>query len=93
MFGGGFGKQIAADIVSQIQQLRADLMTEFQRGRIQEHGNYAQSEAAHIDAHRYSLSPVTIPIFHLIVDCFNILGAVPRQDLEQLIFGILCVFM
>eukprot|EP00281_Chroomonas_sp_CCMP1168_P000936 CAMPEP_0206276778 /NCGR_PEP_ID=MMETSP0047_2-20121206/36488_1 /ASSEMBLY_ACC=CAM_ASM_000192 /TAXON_ID=195065 /ORGANISM="Chroomonas mesostigmatica_cf, Strain CCMP1168" /LENGTH=312 /DNA_ID=CAMNT_0053706319 /DNA_START=245 /DNA_END=1184 /DNA_ORIENTATION=+ len=74
MFGGGLSKQIG-DVLLQIQQLRSDLLQSLshhaEKHVAAQHGGHGHP---HIDVHRLSLQHDTIPVFHLIVDLFNILG-------------------
>lgn len=74
MFSGGSSKQVA-EILLQIQQLRSDLTSKVGQhhgGHESHHGEHGHDHGH--DVHSLSLQKHTIPVFHLIVDCFNLLG-------------------
>lgn len=72
MFNNGL-KKVVADLAEQVQQLAANA-----DGHFGQHGlkssNHSQDHEKH---HHFSLATTTIPYYHLIVDCLNMLGPSP----------------
>ena len=72
MFNNGL-KKVVADLAEQVQQLAANA-----DGHFGQHGLKSSNLSLdHEEHHYFSLAATTIPYYHLIVDCLNMLGPSP----------------
>lgn len=93
MFNNGLRK-IVADLAEQVQHLAANVDDHFGKHAHSNNSGHSHSHSLDQDLGQsssgqghdhFSIATTTIPVYHLIVDCLNMLGAAPSPRMPYVL--------